>query len=69
MPMDQQIDKPGSEDLADIEAKRDWVRGHFTERDNSKSGISAELATIIRTSVRDCDEDSLADNPHTPTRR
>jgi hypothetical protein len=30
MPVDQQIDKPGSEDLADIEAKRDWVRGHFT---------------------------------------
>jgi hypothetical protein len=30
MPADQQIDKPGGEDLADIEAKRDWVRGHFT---------------------------------------
>jgi hypothetical protein len=30
MPIDQQIEKLGGEDLADIEAKRDWVRGHFT---------------------------------------
>jgi hypothetical protein len=44
----QQIERPGGEDLADIEAKRDWVRGHFNQEAQQKYSDVQEKLRLLQ---------------------
>ena len=47
--MTQQIEKPGEEDWARIEAQRKWVRGHFTPEAQHKYSDVQEKLRLLQT--------------------